>query len=140
MKKTNTPSTQQAVTRRAGIIVSNAPTLRLGDLTLHPDENSVNRNGKPIKLRKKEYQLLEFMALNKNKVMNRNTLLEYVWNYNVQSLTNTLEVHMSNLRRKIDGDYANKIIHTVYGLGYKLCDNGGDKVSTDDTPPAAPIY
>ena len=108
------------------IAVSNAPSLHLGDLTLHPDENAVRRSGKTIQLCKKEYQLLEFLARHKNKVMNRNTLLEYVWNYNVQSLTNTLEVHMSKLRRKIDADYSNKIIQTVYGLGYKLCDNAGN--------------
>ena len=102
--------------------VTNSPSFQLGDLTLHPDENRVEREGKNIPLRKKEYQLLEFLARHKNKVLNRNTLLEYVWNYNVQSLTNTLEVHMSNLRRKLDGDYSNKILHTVYGLGYKLCD------------------
>ena len=96
--------------------------LTLGELTLNPEELHAERNGKIIKLRKKEYQLLEFLALNKNKVMNRNTLLEYIWNYSVQSMTNTLEVHMSSLRRKIDGDYPTKMLHTVYGLGYKLCD------------------
>lgn len=97
-------------------------TLHLGDLVLHPNEYRVERNGKWIKLRKKEYQLLEFLARNKNKVMNRNTLLEYIWNYNVQIMTNTLEVHISSLRRKIGDTAPVKILQTVYGLGYRLCD------------------
>lgn len=107
----------------------------LGDLTLHPDEYLVERCGKVIRLRKKEYQLLEFLARNKNKIMNRNTLLEYVWNYNVQIMTNTLEVHISNLRRKIDGDYATKMLQTVYGLGYKLCDSPGQTVGYRSSGP-----
>lgn len=98
-------------------------TLTLADLTLHPEEHAVVRGGKSIRLRKKEYQLLEFLARNKNKVLNRHTLLEYVWNYNIQAMTNTLEVHISNLRRKIDIGYPTKILQTVHGLGYKLCDS-----------------
>ncbi len=101
---------------------SGSTPIRLGAITLHPHEHEVERNGKIIKLRKKEYQLLEFLGKNKNRVMNRNTLLEYVWNYNVQTMTNTLEVHISNLRRKIDGDYPSKMLQTIYGLGYKFCD------------------
>ncbi len=104
--------------------------IQLKHLVIHPQEHKVERNGKLISLRKKEYQLLEFMAKNKNKVINRNALLEYVWNYNVHTLTNTLEVHISNLRRKIDADDSAKIIETVYGLGYRLCD--ADPVTSSD--------
>lgn len=105
-------------------------TLRLNDLTLHPDEHRIERGGKAVKLRKKEFQLLEFLARNKNKIINRHTLLEYVWNYNVQVMTNTLEVHMSNLRRKVDGDYSTKMLQTVHGLGYKLCDSPASDAET----------
>ena len=92
-----------------------------GALILHPEVHQAERNGKRVKLRKKEFQLLEFLSKNKNKILNRNTLLEYVWNYNVQSKTNTLEVHISTLRQKID-DYPAKILQTIHGLGYKFCD------------------
>ena len=98
------------------------PQLSSGELTLHPDESMVKRSGKPIQLSKKEYQLLEFLVRHKNKVINRAILLEYIWNYNVQSITNTLEVHMCKLRRKIDDDYSNKILQTVYGMGYRFCE------------------
>jgi len=97
--------------------------LLLGDLTIIPDARQVLRNGKNVRLRKKEYQLLEFLAQNKNKVVNRHTILEYVWNYDVQAITNTLDVHISNLRKKIDSDYPKKCIQTVYGSGYMLCDH-----------------
>lgn len=106
---------------RTGDLSGNSP-LSLGELTLHPDEHRVERNHKPVRLRKKEYELLEFLAKNKNRVVNRHAILEYVWNYNVNAMTNTLEVHVSNLRRKIGNEYASKVLHTVYGLGYKLCD------------------
>lgn len=110
---------------RTGDVSDNTP-FSLGELTLHPDEHRVERNHKPVRLRKKEYELLEFLAKNKNRVVNRHAILEYVWNYNVNAMTNTLEVHVSNLRRKIGNDYASKVLHTVYGLGYKLCDDAGD--------------
>ncbi len=94
----------------------------LGDLVIYPEALEAARNGKPIPLRKKEYQLLEFLARNKNKVVNRHAILEYIWNYNTEAMTNTLDVHISNLRRKIDRGYATKMLRTIYGSGYKLCD------------------
>jgi len=112
--------------------------LSLGELTLHPDEHRVDRNNKPVPLRKKEYELLEFLAKNKNRVISRHTILEYVWNYNVNVMTNTLEVHVSNLRRKIGNDYASKVLHTVYGLGYKLCDSPSTPISWPASRPPRP--
>lgn len=95
--------------------------LVIGELTIFPDSHEVNRAGRQIPLRKKEYQLLEFLLKNKNRVVNKHTILEYLWSYDTSTMTNTLDVHMSNLRKKIDGDTATKIIRTVYGAGYKLC-------------------
>lgn len=95
-------------------------TLTHGDLKIHTDTHEAFRQGKKIKLSKKEYQLLEFLAQNKERVLNRLTILEYVWNYNVHVNSNTLEVHIAALRRKIDRKYTQKLIHTIHGLGYKL--------------------
>jgi DNA-binding response OmpR family regulator len=106
----------------------------LEGLTFHPEDHQVKRDGRTIQLRKKEYQLLEFLAKNRNKVINRTTLLEYVWNYSVHAMTNTLEVHISNLRRKIDGDYPAKMLQTIYGLGYKLCDSPDGQISPAPPP------
>lgn len=95
----------------------------LGDLIINPEALEVSRGGQAINLRKKEYELLEFLARNKNMVVNRHTILEYLWNYSAQAMTNTLDVHISNLRKKIDRGYSNKILRTIYGSGYKLCDH-----------------
>lgn len=96
--------------------------LKLGNLTINLKTRQAYRKGEKLNLRKKEYQLLEFLAINKNRVVNRLTLLEYVWNYSLGMESNTLEVHMAGLRRKLRPDYTKTYIETVYGLGYKLCE------------------
>lgn len=96
--------------------------LKLRDLQIDTETHQVCRNGRNLKLRKKEYELLEFLARNKDRVLNRLTILEYVWNYNTSVKTNTLEVHMVALRKKLDRSGANRLIKTIHGLGYKLCD------------------
>lgn len=93
---------------------------QFADLELRPSTSEAFRDGRKIDLRRKEYQLLEFLARNKNRVMHRLTILEYVWDYNAHTATNTLEVHMAALRRKIDKGFSQKLIHTFHGLGYKL--------------------
>ena len=98
--------------------------LALGDLVIFPERQEVLRLGQKIRLRRKEYALLEFMARNRERVLNRLTILEYVWNYGAQIATNTLEAHMSGLRRKIDGGFDKKLIHTFHGMGYMLSENG----------------
>jgi DNA-binding response OmpR family regulator len=96
--------------------------LVLGDLVLYPESYEAFREGKKIRLRKKEYQLLEFLMRNQNRVINRHSILEYIWNYNTQAMTNTLDVHMSSLRKKIDKGFPVKMLKTVYGAGYRLSD------------------
>ena len=96
--------------------------LRLADLILYPETYEAYRGQEKIHLRRKEYQLLEFLMRNQHRVINRHTLLEYIWNYNTDAVTNTLDVHMSSLRKKVDGKKSRKIIRTIHGLGYKLSD------------------
>lgn len=103
--------------------------LPLGDLIIKTDMRKVFRNGRAIPLRRKEYELLEFMAKNKKKVLNRLTILEYVWNYGSQVATNTLDVHMASLRHKIRRSKVARMITTVYGLGYMLNDAPNRKYS-----------
>lgn len=109
--------------KRATTFIPAKQPLILGDLKIDPARFVVERKGAQIRLRKKEFQLLEFLAHNKNQVVSRTSIMEYVWNYDVQAITNTLDVHMSKLRHKIDGEFATKMIQTVYGAGYKLCDH-----------------
>lgn len=96
--------------------------LRLSDLFVDTEKQEVFRKGERIKLRKKEYELLEFLARNKDRVINRLTILEYVWNYDANVETNTLEVHMTALRKKLEQNRPHKLFQTVHGRGYKLCD------------------
>jgi DNA-binding response OmpR family regulator len=88
------------------------------DFALDKAKHEACRSGTGIPLSRKEYDLLEFFARNQGRVINRLTILEYVWNYNAQIATNTLEVHMAALRRKLDDKYTKKLIHTIHGVGY----------------------
>ncbi len=96
--------------------------LTLGDLSLYPDTYEAYSHGQKMPLRRKEYQLLEFLLRNKNRVLNRHTILEYIWDYDTRAITNTLDVHIASLRRKIEKYGQKKTIKTVHGSGYKLCD------------------
>jgi DNA-binding response OmpR family regulator len=98
--------------------------LTLGELVIFPERQEVARLGQKIRLRRKEYALLEFLARNREQVISRLTILEYVWSYGTQAATNTLETHMSGLRRKIDGGFKKKLIHTFHGMGYMFSENG----------------
>ena len=109
--------------------------LTLGQLVICPEKQEVTRGGVKITLRRKEYDLLEFLARNRERVINRLTILEYVWNYGAQIATNTLEVHISALRRKIDKGFERKLLHTFHGLGYMLSDkepNNNSKVKNQN--------
>lgn len=98
--------------------MTNATLLTFGDMVIDATTQTVTRRGKKIFLRRKEYQLLEFLVMNKNRVVNRLTILEYVWNYSARVNTNTLDVHMATLRKKINRRSTK--IKTVYGIGYSL--------------------
>ena len=97
--------------------------LTLGELVIRPERYEVIRSGNKINLRRKEYDLLEFLVRNRERILSRLTILEYVWNYNAQIVTNTLEVHMSALRQKIDKGFNKKLLHTFHGLGYMFSEN-----------------
>lgn len=94
--------------------------LRLADLLIDLRRFKVFRAGKEIRLRKKEFDLLYYLFINRGIVLDKMIILESVWDVNYLGSTNTLEVHMLNLRKKIDGGRPpkEKIIHTVNGRGY----------------------
>lgn len=93
---------------------------RIGDLVINSDRNIVIRDGKEITLTRKEFSLLEYLAMNKDRVVSRSVLMEHVWDVNANQFSNTVETHMRNLRSKVDRSYGKKLIHTVSGRGYKL--------------------
>jgi two-component system copper resistance phosphate regulon response regulator CusR len=97
--------------------------LRVGDLELNLESKQVSRSGKRIDLSNKEYSLLEYMIINKEKIISRVDISERVWDLNFDTNTNVIDVYINYLRKKIDKDYPVKLIHTVVGMGYVLRDN-----------------
>lgn len=92
--------------------------LRLKDLSVNRLKRTATFNKLPIELRKKEYQLLEYMLLNRGRVLTRGDILEHVWDANTSIFTNTVEVHIKRLRDKIEKPFKFKFIRTVHGIGY----------------------
>lgn len=96
----------------------NESVLKFDDLSINYLTREVIRSEKFIDLSAKEYSLLEFMANNKNRALNRTTISEHVWNYNFDRGTNFIDVYINRLRKKIDNGHEKKFIHTVRGYGY----------------------
>jgi two-component system OmpR family response regulator len=83
----------------------------------------VIRGGKKIQLQPKEFSLLEYLMRNAERVVSKTMIMEHVWDYHFDPQTNVVEARMSRLRDKIDKGFANKLIHTVRGVGYVLKEN-----------------
>ncbi|MEA2370053.1 MAG: two-component system, OmpR family, response regulator MprA [Solirubrobacteraceae bacterium] len=94
--------------------------LRVGDLTLNPDTHEVQRAVRAVELTQREFELLEYMMRNERIVISRQRLLDEVWGYDPFSTTNTIEVFVSNLRRKLEADGEPRLLHTIRGAGYVL--------------------
>ena len=84
--------------------------------------HTAQRGEKHIELTAKEYELLEFLLLHPNQVLSRTVIAEHIWNYDYSPDSNVLDVYIRYLRRKIDDDYDEKLIHTIRGTGYQLVD------------------
>jgi two-component system copper resistance phosphate regulon response regulator CusR len=96
------------------------PTLRIADLELNLDAKTVTRAGQRIDLTTKEYSLLEYLLLNRGRIISRVDIAEKVWDLNFDTNTNVIDVYVSYLRKKLDKGYPVKLIHTVVGMGYVL--------------------
>ena len=92
--------------------------LRVGDLMLNPDTHEVMRGERRVELTQREFELLEYLMRNERLVVSRQKLLDEVWGYDPFSITNTIEVFVSNLRRKLEADGEPRLLHTVRGAGY----------------------
>lgn len=92
--------------------------LKIKDLVLNLDTREASRRNKSYFLRNKEFSLLEFLMLNHGKVLSRSEILEGVWDRNISILTNTVDVHINNLRKKVDENSGKKLIRTIHGIGY----------------------
>ncbi len=101
-----------------------ASLLHIADLTLDPAAHRVTRADVLITLANKEYQILEYLLRNPNRVLTRTMIVEHVWGYDFDSESNVIDVHIRSLRRKLDDTHATKLIHTVRGVGYRLAEGG----------------
>jgi DNA-binding response OmpR family regulator len=92
----------------------------VGDLSLNPDTHEVRRSDRDIELTQREFELLEYLMRNERIVVPRQRLLEEVWGYDPFATTNTIEVFVSNLRRKLEAGGEPRLLHTIRGAGYVL--------------------
>jgi DNA-binding response OmpR family regulator len=94
--------------------------LSYGGVTLDLRTRKVVRDGIPIQLQAKEFQLLEYLLRNPERVLSKTMILEHVWEYGFDPQTNVVDVLVSRLRSKLDRDFPTKLIHTLRGAGYVL--------------------
>jgi two-component system response regulator PhoP len=96
------------------------PTLRSGDIVVNTLEQSVHRAGESITLSPMEYRILEYLMHRPRVVVSKRELLEHLYDYNWEHHSNVIEVHVSNLRRKLSGSDQQSSIETLRGRGYRL--------------------
>ncbi|MCF6460018.1 response regulator transcription factor [Clostridium sp. Cult3] len=95
--------------------------INLGNLRVDLERHEVEKNGELLDLTLKEFELLRILLENKGKVLSRNILLDKVWGYDFYGETRTVDVHVRNLRKKIEDDDRNpQYIETVRGVGYRI--------------------
>ena len=94
--------------------------LKYDELIIDTMTHTVTRSGQDIKLRRKEYEILEYLIVNQGRVVTRKMIMDHVWNADTKSWINTVDVHIKHLRDKVDKPFTTAYIKTAYGLGYKL--------------------
>jgi DNA-binding response OmpR family regulator len=99
---------------------SDQDILRIDDLIINKTEQKVYRGGNEITLTLKEFQLLVYLAEAQGRTVSKQQITEHVWEHNFNTNTNTVEVYINFLRKKIDKDFKIKLIHTRSGFGYYL--------------------
>jgi two-component system OmpR family response regulator len=109
----------EALGRRSDITVIET-ILRVGDLVIDLVSRTASRHGKDILLLPKEFRLLEYLVRNEGRIVSRAMLLQHVWDLHFDPSTNIIDVYVGRVRRKVDGQQAYPLIHTVRGIGYCL--------------------
>lgn len=109
----------EALARRSSTIAKET-ILRAGDLELDLVSRAATRAGRAIKLLPREFKLLEYLVRNQGKVVPRSMLLQNVWDLHFDPTTNIIDVYVGRLRRKVDGEDAYPLIHTIRGIGFCL--------------------
>ena len=108
----------RALMRRESSVVGSV--IEVGDLRLDTATWEVSRQDMPVERTTRERRLLEYMMRHPNQVLTRTMIAEHVWNYEFDNATNVIDVHIRNLRRKIDDGFPTRLIQTVRGAGYRI--------------------
>ncbi|HSW37685.1 MAG TPA: response regulator transcription factor [Candidatus Saccharimonadales bacterium] len=112
-----------ALLRRGHLDTANPYLLKVDSLILDPLSRQVKRSGKKIVLRRKEFDILEYLIRNRGKVVSRNMIMDNVWEADSDSWNNTVDVHIKYLRDKIDRPFKSQLIKTAHGVGYTISDS-----------------
>lgn len=110
----------QALLRRGKQDVS--PVMQVVDLTLDPLKHKVERAGKTISMTPKEFAVLEFLMRHEGEIVTRTMIIEHVWDYNFDSMSNIVDVYVTAIRRKVDKGAKTKLVHTIHGVGYQIAE------------------
>ncbi len=108
----------RALLRRPSQVEGNV--LWVDNLMLDAHRHLVRRGSREVRLTRKEFALLEYLMRNRDKVLTRSMIIEHVWDMAADPFSNTIESHITTLRKKIDAGEARRLISTVIGMGYKL--------------------
>ena len=108
----------KSLLRRSVHGIPSGHSLKIADLEINLDSKEVFRSGNKISLTAKEFQLLEYLVRNKNRVVSRADIAGKVWDIGFDTGTNVIDVYINFLRKKIDKDHPVKLIHTQVGMGY----------------------
>jgi DNA-binding response OmpR family regulator len=108
----------RALLRRPKANIGNTVTVE--DLSLDTLSHKAMRQGTEIELSPTEFSLLDYFMRNPNQTLNKDKIIEHVWDFDADILPNTVEVYIGYLRNKIDKPFKNKLIHTVRGFGYRI--------------------
>ena len=92
----------------------------LGDIVIIPEKRKVYLLEEEIKLTLREYELLEYLATHRNQILNREQIIDKVWDTNYNAFSNVIDVHMKNLRKKLHLAEDNPLIETIRGIGYRV--------------------
>jgi two-component system OmpR family response regulator len=109
--------------------------LRVGDLELDTVGRTVSRAGRPIRLQRREFLLLEQLVRHAGEIVTRSMLLEAAWEYDFEARGNIVDMHIHRLRKKVDEGFSYPLIRTVPGAGYSVRDPGDEAAPPPPAPP-----
>ena len=109
-----------ALLRRRDRTIQTTAELRVGDLTLDLVRHEARRDGHVIELTAKEFALLDYLMRNPGQVLTRTQIIDHVWRYDLEALSNVVDIYIHYLRDKVDQGFPRALIKTVRGIGYKI--------------------